>query len=143
MLACHILQPASPTCWFLRLTPAAACCHHHHHHHPHPQATSKNYKAYAERLASHGFAVLQYDFMMLGPWIDQLCHSDAAEVRARHQLGFCSSFELSSAGKRGTYMWLCWVGRQSWCERGLFMQHRLMCALVSDDVHVIGVSDAA
>lgn len=46
-----------------------------------PQATSRNYKAYAERLASHGFAVLQYDFMMLGPWIDQLCHSDAAEVR--------------------------------------------------------------
>jgi hypothetical protein len=45
------------------------------------QATSRNYKAYAQRLSSWGFAVLQYDFMALSPWIDQLCHSDAAEVR--------------------------------------------------------------
>ena len=45
------------------------------------QATSKNYKVYAERLASWGFAVLQYDFDRMSPWIDQLCHSDAAEVR--------------------------------------------------------------
>lgn len=44
------------------------------------QATSRNYKAYAQRLSSWGFAVLQYDFMALSPWIDQLCHSDAAEA---------------------------------------------------------------
>lgn len=52
---------------------------------PHPtellQATSANYKPYAQRLATWGFATLQYDFMRLSPWIDQLCHSDAAEVR--------------------------------------------------------------
>jgi len=44
------------------------------------QATSENYKQYAERLASWGFAVVQYDFLKLSPWIDGLCHSDAAEV---------------------------------------------------------------
>lgn len=44
------------------------------------QATSGNYKPYAQRLATWGFATLQYDFMRLSPWIDQLCHSDAAEA---------------------------------------------------------------
>lgn len=47
------------------------------------QATSANYKPYAQRLATWGFATLQYDFMRLSPWIDQLCHSDAAEVSGK------------------------------------------------------------
>lgn len=49
------------------------------------QATSQSYKAYAQRLSSWGFAVLQYDFMRLSPWIDQLCHSDAAEVSEKQE----------------------------------------------------------
>lgn len=53
------------------------------------QATSGNYKPYAQRLATWGFATLQYDFMRLSPWIDQLCHSDAAEVSAGLALWRC------------------------------------------------------
>ena len=101
-LSCPPLLPVThqaPCCWPLS---RVICCHHHRLHHH--QATSKNYKAYAERLASHGFAVVQYDFMMLGPWIDQLCHSDAAEVRGR----------LKRKGGP-TCMWLCGLARGSWC----------------------------
>lgn len=67
------------------------------------QATSENYKQYAERLASWGFAVVQYDFLKLSPWIDGLCHSDAAEVSdslSEPQSGSHSHTNHSHAGSK-------------------------------------------
>lgn len=84
--------------------PACCCCHS-------SQATSLNYRQYATRLASWGFAVLQYDFVKWSPTIDALCHSDAAEVRLVHA-------ELAGSGaQRSACDWHAGVCTSSRCGR--------------------------